>query len=156
MISHALSLNKNSVLPGGAGCDRVAWLTMGQLLSPLEQASATLAAAQAEDGALRNALLRHAHSGPASANESTLDWFEKLVIIANAVPKDVRVAKISVSGSDPAFDDKPVLEGEAVATDKGLAEISGNDRSSFQRPGFHARRRRGHFRGRRVGGKRCR
>ena len=73
---------------------------------------------------LRDALLRRTRSGPAAAREPSLDWFERLGAIANALTPEIRIAKLDTSGADPAVDDRLTLEGEAVAADSNLAEIS--------------------------------
>lgn len=53
-----------------------------------------------------------------------LAWFDKLTAIAEAVPDGMRLTRIAAAGSDPAHEDRLVLDGEAASDGDTIAGIS--------------------------------
>ncbi len=100
------------------------WATISGVASPLDDASRALSAAQAEDAALREALLRREAQGSRPVDVPVLAWFDKLSAIAKAMPDGMRLTRIAAAGSDPAHEDRFVLDGEAASNGDTIGGIS--------------------------------
>lgn len=107
------------------GLGLVPWVTIDSAAAGRHRAADVLAAAMAEDAALRSAVVRRARPPEAGDAAARLYWTEKLAALAEAVPDAVWITKAAVTPGVQPAGDRLVLEGDVAAAPAGQADPLG-------------------------------